>query len=178
MTHYTSVHPTTVAAEHPYVLERAFNTFDPECVDRLYEADALFVPRPGHPTAGPGRLPAHRDFLALRVPIRVTPRHTYVSGDLALLIVDWVVEGRTAHGDQVRIAGTATDVARRGSDGFWRYVIDNPFGTADAPGPAATADAPPEQAGPAAESAGPAVRGEPTAGDGPAAGAGQSAMGR
>jgi hypothetical protein len=24
--------------------------------------------------------------------------------------------------------GTATDVARQGSDGYWRYVIDNPFG--------------------------------------------------
>ncbi|MBM7052641.1 YybH family protein [Streptomyces durocortorensis] len=133
MTHRASVHPTTVAAEHPYVLERAFNTFDPENVDRLYEADALFVPRPGHPTAGPDRIPAHRDFLALRVPIRVAPRHTYVSGDLALLIVDRVVEDRAAHGGQVRIAGTATDVARRGNDGFWRYVIDNPFGTADGP---------------------------------------------
>ncbi|MFJ6611443.1 YybH family protein [Streptomyces sp. NPDC091289] len=164
MTHSTSVQLTTVATEHPYVLERAFNTFDPESVDRLYEADALFVPRPGHPTAGPGRLPAHRDFLALRVPIRVTPRHTYVSGDLALLIVDWVVEGRAAHGGQVRIAGTATDVARRGPDGFWRYVIDNPFGTADEPDPA---DTPPEQ---------------PRQGSGrrgrAAAGAGQSAMGR
>ncbi|WP_239144275.1 hypothetical protein [Streptomyces sp. SID14515] len=58
MTHSTSVHLTTVAAEHPYVLERAFNTFDPESVDRLYEADALFVPRPGHLTTGPGRIPA------------------------------------------------------------------------------------------------------------------------
>ncbi|MFJ9109434.1 YybH family protein [Streptomyces sp. NPDC102283] len=148
MTHSTSVHPTTVAAEHPYVLEGAFNTFDPDCVDRLFEADAQFVPRPGHPTAGPDRLPAHRSFLALRVPIRVTPRHTYVSGDLALLIVDWVVEGRAAHGDQVRITGTATDVARRGPDGYWRYVIDNPFGTAGAQSPAATPDEPPEQAGP------------------------------
>ncbi|MFD0423541.1 YybH family protein, partial [Streptomyces parvus] len=133
MTHSTSVHPTTVASQHPYVLERAFNTFDAEVVDRLYEADALFVPRPGRPTTGPGRIPAHRDFLALRVPIRVTPRHTYVAGDLALLIVDWVVEGRAAHGGQVRIAGTATDVARRGPDGFWRYVVDNPFGTTEDP---------------------------------------------
>jgi hypothetical protein len=30
----------------------------------------------------------------------------------------------------VDLHGTATDVARRGADGAWRYVIDNPFGTA------------------------------------------------
>ncbi|WP_411081670.1 YybH family protein [Streptomyces sp. cmx-18-6] len=130
MTHPTSVRLTTEAAEHPYVLERAFNTFDPRIIDQLYEEEALFVPRPGAPTAGPGRLPAHEGFLALRVPIRVTPRHTYVSGDLALLIVDWTVEGTAADGAPTRIAGTATDVARRGRDGFWRYVIDNPFGGA------------------------------------------------
>ncbi|PJN28879.1 DUF4440 domain-containing protein [Streptomyces sp. CB02613] len=164
MTHSTSVHPTTVAAQHPYVLERAFNTFDAEVVDRLYEFDALFVPRPGQPTTGPGRIPAHRDFLALRVPIRVTPRHTYVSGDLALLIVDWVVEGRAAHGGQVRIAGTATDVARRGPDGFWRYVVDNPFGTAEDPEQTGR----PTEVGPAAAAAG------PTSHDG----TGQSAIGR
>ncbi|WP_239144276.1 hypothetical protein [Streptomyces sp. SID14515] len=57
-----------------------------------------------------------------------------------------MVEGRAADGGQVRIAGTATDVARRGSDGFWRYVIDNPFGTA-VDGPA--------EVGPADSAAGP-----------------------
>jgi ketosteroid isomerase-like protein len=32
-------------------------------------------------------------------------------------------------GEHVHVDGTATDVARRGPDGLWRYVIDNPFGT-------------------------------------------------
>ncbi|MFI7005725.1 hypothetical protein [Streptomyces sp. NPDC050145] len=72
-------------------------------------------------------------FLRLRVPIRVAPRHTYVVGDLALLIVDFVIEGVAADGNGVRVEGTATDVARRGPDGFCRYVIDNPFGVAGAP---------------------------------------------
>lgn len=57
------------------------------------------------------------------------PRHVYATDDLALLIVDWVIEG-TADGRPVRIEGTATDVARRGPDGRWRYAVDNPFGTA------------------------------------------------
>jgi hypothetical protein len=29
----------------------------------------------------------------------------------------------------VHVEGTATDVARRGPGGLWRYVTDNPFGT-------------------------------------------------
>ncbi|MFJ3969784.1 hypothetical protein ACIPYR_16745 [Streptomyces parvus] len=88
MPHSTSVHPTPVAAQHPYVLERAFNT----------------------------------------------------------------------------IAGTATDVARRGPDGLWRYVVDNPFGTTEDPEQTGR----PTEVGPAAAAAGPTSRD----------GTGQSAIGR
>ena len=72
----------------------------------------------------------------MRVPIRITPRHTYVVGDLALLIVDFVIDSVAAHGGRVHIEGTATDVARHGPDGCWRYAIDNPFGVATPPGTA------------------------------------------
>lgn len=47
-------------------------------------------------------------------------RHCFTTDDIALVIVDWVV------GD---LAGTATDVLRR-TNGEWRYLIDNPHGTA------------------------------------------------
>ncbi len=50
-------------------------------------------------------------------------RHAYVVDDLALLVVEWSVRGAG-----VDLAATATDVVRRGPDGRWRYVIDNPFG--------------------------------------------------
>ncbi|MGW2106377.1 YybH family protein [Streptomyces sp. NPDC001948] len=135
MTHSTSVPLASSAAEHPHAFARAFNTFAPEAVDQLYEPDAGFAPSPGHLVTGADRFRANREFLRLHVPIQVTPRHTYVVGDLALLIVDFVIDGLAAHGDHVHIEGTATDVARRGPDGYWRYVIDNPFGVASHPEP-------------------------------------------
>ncbi|MFH8976489.1 hypothetical protein [Streptomyces sp. NPDC017890] len=67
----------------------------------------------------------------------MTPRHTNVVGDLALLIVDFAIAGTAAHSGQVHIGDTATDMARRGPDGYWRYVIDNPFGVASPPEQAA-----------------------------------------
>lgn len=130
MTHPTSVRLTTSAAEHPYVFARAFNTFDPRLLEQVYEEGAGFVPTPGTLVTGSERVRANSDFQLLRVPIRVTPRHSYVVGELALLIVDFVIDGVAAHGDRVHIEGTATDVARRGPDGCWRYVVDNPFGVA------------------------------------------------
>lgn len=66
---------------------------------------------------------------SLGLPIDVKPRHVYVAEDIALPIVDWSIAGTTPEGEEIDIRGTATDVARRGEDGIWRYVIDNPFGT-------------------------------------------------
>jgi ketosteroid isomerase-like protein len=92
-------------------------------LDRCYEPGAILVPRPGTPLVGAAqRIPAHEHLLSFGVPMSVQTRHVYEADDVALLIVDWALTGTT-------ISGTAADVARRGPDGQWRYVIDNPFGT-------------------------------------------------
>lgn len=130
--HVPTVTLTTDPRQHPAVFAAAFNTGDPAAVAQVYEPDAVFVPHPGTPLTGTALASATAGFLALGLPIAVRPRHTYTAGDLALLIVDWSIEGTGPDGTDVRWAGTATDVARRGADGLWRYVVDNPFGTAAA----------------------------------------------
>nr|WP_042195801.1 nuclear transport factor 2 family protein [Kibdelosporangium sp. MJ126-NF4]CTQ93011.1 conserved hypothetical protein [Kibdelosporangium sp. MJ126-NF4] len=112
----TSVHD---AADMPHAFARAFNTFDPDEVERLYEPDGLLVLDPDNPLTGADRARANAELQALGKPITVRPRHVHVNGDIALLIVDWAIV-------DTGISGTATDVARRGQDGRWRYVIDNP----------------------------------------------------
>jgi ketosteroid isomerase-like protein len=121
---------STDPATHPAVFAEAFNSGDPAAVERCYERGAILVPRPGVPVTGRDRPAANERFLDLGLPIKVRPRHVYTAGDIALLIVDWTIEGTGPAGEPVHIEGTATDVARRGADGTWRYVIDNPFGTA------------------------------------------------
>jgi hypothetical protein len=66
---------------------------------------------------------ALEQYLSLDLPIRLTPRHTLVSGDIALLISRWEITGRTAEGCDVHLTGTTADVARLGEVG-WRLVID------------------------------------------------------
>ncbi len=98
----------------------------------MYEPHAVLAPQPGSPVTGQERNQANERFLGLGLPIAVHPRHTYVVDDIALLIVDWVIDGVGPDGEHVHVEGTATDVARRGPDGHWRYIIDNPFGVAAA----------------------------------------------
>ncbi|MFF5427141.1 MULTISPECIES: YybH family protein [unclassified Streptomyces] len=112
----------------PLVFADRFNSGDAGLLAEVYEESAVLAVRPGEAVSGAELRAANGRLRELGVPIAVRPRQTYRNGDLALLIVDWVVEGTGRDGEAVRVAGTATDVARLGPDGRWRYVIDNPFG--------------------------------------------------
>ncbi|MGI8722918.1 MAG: YybH family protein [Geodermatophilaceae bacterium] len=90
----------------------------------------FLYPNPDKPMTGLDRAVANARFQGLGLPIDVRPRHVYVADDIALLIVDWTIDGTGPDGTPVHLQGTATDVARRGPQGTWRYIIDNPFGTA------------------------------------------------
>ncbi|GAB2483143.1 YybH family protein [Nocardiopsis aegyptia] len=113
----------------PAVFAERFNSGDPAALAEVYEDGAVLVLDPAAPLTGADAHAANHRLQGLGVPIEVRPRHVHSSGDLALLTVDWTIEGTDREGRAVHIEGTATDVARRGPDGRWRYVIDSPFGT-------------------------------------------------
>ncbi|MGW7067663.1 YybH family protein [Streptomyces sp. NPDC054855] len=113
----------TRAEDVPAAFADRFNSGDPDAVRELYEERAAFVPESGAAVHGSDRIAgANAPFLAIGLPLSVRPRHVHVCGEIALLVVDWEIEGV--------VSSTATDVARRGADGYWRYVIDSPFGAA------------------------------------------------
>ena len=68
--------------------------------------------------------------LSLGLPLEAKARHVFVNGDIAQIVVDWSIDGTGPDGEHVHVEGTASDVARRGADGRWRYLIDNRLGTA------------------------------------------------
>ena len=51
------------------------------------------------------------------------------AGDLALVIGVWSFDGTGPDGEPVHLAASNADVLRRQTDGTWRFVIDNPWGT-------------------------------------------------
>lgn len=106
-----------------------FNAQDVDGMMDLWERDAVFVPQPGVPTNGDDSRKAVEGFVGLGLPISLSVRRLYVSGDLALGIADWTLKGTAADGNQVDLSGTTADILRRGDDG-WKFALDNPFGTA------------------------------------------------
>jgi ketosteroid isomerase-like protein len=51
------------------------------------------------------------------------------ASNLALVNTEWLFSGTGPDGKPLNIDGKATDVLRQQSDGTWRIVIDNPWGS-------------------------------------------------
>ncbi|MEV4630610.1 DUF4440 domain-containing protein [Micromonospora sp. NPDC049523] len=120
--------PTDDATKMTELYVRAMNSGDIEAVMRLYTDEAVSVWNPDEPITGQ----AHRDsvveFMAQQPVMRAQVRESYVTNDAALLVVDWSIDITGADGTPEHLTGVGLDVLRRGTDGRWRYAIDNPFG--------------------------------------------------
>lgn len=124
-----SIAPITSPTDlHPAWAQR-FNAGDIEGMLALAEPGSGFAPAPGTLVTGEDYRTALAGFVALGLPIQLTLRRSLVVDDIALLVYDWTIQGTAADGQTVDLAGATADIARRGPEG-WRYVLDNPFGTA------------------------------------------------
>jgi ketosteroid isomerase-like protein len=117
--------------ELPLVFERHFNAGDVAgLMADYYAPSATYAPLPGDVVWGEGVEPAIASLVELGHEMDVTVRNVLRSGDVALLVVDWVIPA-------IGLTGTATDVAQLQPDGSWKCVIDNPHGGAREIGEAA-----------------------------------------
>lgn len=108
-----------------------FNARDLDGLLALNTDDVVFVPAPGQPVSGQDAVRgALEQFLGLNLPITMNVRHTFSSGNTGLAIADWTITGTAPDGSEIALAGTTADVATFDEEHGWRYVIDNPFGTA------------------------------------------------
>jgi ketosteroid isomerase-like protein len=116
------------------LLER-FNSGKVSAMMAHIEPGAVFVARDGRAVTDPAEIAAEleRD-LSLGLPLEAKARHVFVAGDIAQIEVDWSIDGTGPDGEHVHLEGSACDIARRGADGRWRYLIDNALGTLEVAG--------------------------------------------
>jgi ketosteroid isomerase-like protein len=106
------------------------NSLDVETMLGFYYPDSIIIDAKGHAHRGADGIGAEFEkYFSFGLQMSITQRHLFVAGDTALLILDWSYIGTARDGTEVNMVATATDIARRGDDGFWRYIIDNPFGS-------------------------------------------------
>jgi ketosteroid isomerase-like protein len=96
----------------------------------LYESEAAFASEPGSLAHGePGISEALTGFISMKGRLDLDVTRVLEVDDLALVTGVWTFDGTGPDGEPVRLAARNADVLRRQSDGTWRFVIDNPWGT-------------------------------------------------
>jgi ketosteroid isomerase-like protein len=122
--------PTKPEDVIPSLVER-FNARNLKAMMALYAPEAVVVATDGRTITDRNEFAAQfqRD-MSLGLPLKAAVRHVFVGIDTAQIVLDWSIQGKGPDGSDVRLGGTASDVVRRGADGFWRYIIDNNQGTA------------------------------------------------
>ena len=122
--------PTEPEGVIPSLVAR-FNSGKIEVMMALYALEAVFIAKDGRPITNRNEIAAQfqRD-MSLGLPLKANVRHVFVGDDTAQIVVDWSIDGTGPDGKLVHLGGSASDIVRRGADGFWRYIIDNNQGTA------------------------------------------------
>jgi uncharacterized protein (TIGR02246 family) len=110
--------------------QAAFNSGNVESIMPLYESDAVLVPQPGQMVRGAAAIrEALLGFLSLKLPISMEAKRILTSGDVAMVSNTWTLSGTGPDGSAVNLGGNTMEVWRRQTDGTWRCIIDDPYGT-------------------------------------------------
>jgi uncharacterized protein (TIGR02246 family) len=95
----------------------------------LYEPEAAFTPQPGQVVTGAAAIrQALASFTALKPKLAGQVEKVIESGDVALVLNRWTLEGTAPDGAAIEMGGLSADVLRRQSDGSWLVLIDDPWG--------------------------------------------------
>lgn len=106
------------------------NSGDFDTLMSLYEPEAVFATQPGSLNRGlAGVREALGGFIAMKGTLDLKVTRVLEASDLALVATVWSFTGTGSDGEPVNLAAKSADVLRRQSDGSWRIVIDNPWGT-------------------------------------------------
>lgn len=109
---------------------KKFNSGDISSLISLYETEACFVSQAGEVVKGIENIRQRlQSFINMNGKIDSKVNGVIHTNDIALVNTEWSFNGSGPDGKSVTIIGKATDVLRQQSDGTWRILIDNPWGT-------------------------------------------------
>ena len=109
---------------------KKFNAGDISSLISLYETEACFVSQAGEVAKGIENIRQRlQSFINMNGKIDSKVNGVIHTNDIALANTEWSFNGSGPDGKSVTIIGKATDVLRQQSDGTWRILIDNPWGT-------------------------------------------------
>jgi uncharacterized protein (TIGR02246 family) len=124
-------------ARNPEELDQLFaealNRGDLDALAALYEPHAALTTEPGHVATGSVSIREALDgYVAAKPRLTLSTKLVAETGDLALITSNWESSSTGADGEQVKRSGQSAEVCRRQPNGDWLFVIDSPWGIAQA----------------------------------------------
>jgi ketosteroid isomerase-like protein len=113
-------------AEASTAFERYFADGDLDGLMSLYEPDAVFPTAHGTSTGHDEIRATLKAYLDSGAKLAFGQSLVFPAGDLALIHTPWTMQMP----DGSAPTGATAEVVRRQADGSWKYIIDNPDGTA------------------------------------------------
>jgi ketosteroid isomerase-like protein len=122
--------PTTTPEQVLETIVDGINSGNLDSLMPLYEGEAAFATQPGSLAHGfAGVREALNGFISMKGKLDLDVTRVLQVDDLALVIGVWSFNGTGPDNEPVQLASRNADVLRRQTDGTWRFVIDNPWGT-------------------------------------------------
>lgn len=110
--------------------EASINSGDLDAVLDLFTQDTAMRTPDGALVSGAALRGYTAGTVAGRAELSNEPPLVLPVGDLALIVEDWTLKVTVPTGERITAAGTTANIAGRGADGGWRYLLLNPGGTA------------------------------------------------
>ena len=105
------------------------NRSDLDAIVEMYEPEAVIIERSGEATKGIAAIRHHvATLLALHPSMVIEESRAFQNGDIALLCSRWSARLTPPGGEEVVMEYRGSEIIRRGPDGTWRFVLDNPWG--------------------------------------------------
>ena len=107
-----------------------FNAKNVSSLIDIYETDACFQVQPGQVVKGLENIrQSLQGFIDMNGNLQSNVKGVIQASNLALVNTEWLFSGTGPDGEPLNIGGKAADILRQQSDGTWRIVIDNPWGS-------------------------------------------------
>jgi uncharacterized protein (TIGR02246 family) len=102
------------AADIDPAFQKAFNAGDLDALLKLYDEQSVLVAEPGKPVQGLENIKkALAGFLALKLPIELSVRRVYETGDVGFCTADWSIAGKAPEGRMSKSEGRRWRWSRR-----------------------------------------------------------------
>jgi ketosteroid isomerase-like protein len=107
-----------------------FNAKNVSSLIDMYETDACFQVQPGQVVKGLENIrQSLQGFIDMNGNLQSNVKGVIQASNLALVNTEWLFSRTGPDRKPLNIGGKATDVLLQQSDGTWRIVIDNPWGS-------------------------------------------------